>query len=908
MDGLLERDRELAALDRLIDDAADGRGRVVLIEGPAGIGKSRLLAEARARAGDRMTVLTARCSELERDFSFGAVRQLLEPVGSRERLLAGAAAPAEAVLAAPGGAAEGSFAILHGLYWAVLNLAEDRPVLLALDDLQWSDRPSLRFVTYLVRRLEGASVLVAATLRSTEPGTDPALIAEIAGDPLCEAVRPAPLGEGAVTELVTAQLGEPDPRFAAACRESTGGNPLLLRHLLAALAQDGVAPSSAGAAAVREIGTRAVSRTVLLRLSRLAADAVAVARAVAMLGDSSGLPAVAALTGLDEATVARAAGELARADILRPETPLGYVHPLVRDVVYLDVPAGERELQHGRAAEVLAAAQAPAEEVAAQLLHAPRRGDAATVELLRAAAAQAAQRGGPDSAMAYLERALEEPPPAELRGELHFQLGVTAAEMNAPAAAEHLRVAYDALTDAEARATAAFALAQSLLFTGHAAEGGALARRAAAEAPPDARMAIEGVELIAVFFGHDPEAHRRIARGTGTGLGARMLSAATAFVAAAGGRPAAECEALALEAWEGGELLESASGLFWSAALVALILAGSPHAAGWLTTTREQARRSGSVFSVSSVELWTGLYLLGTGDLDEAGESLGHAHRLQELWGSAPSATSWARGLLAYHAVLRGDPAGARATLGAAPAAEEESDGANLWRRTHAELLLADGRAQEALAVAELMGSTARHVLHPDWKPWQSLKARALAQLSRRDEALAAIETELDLARGCGLPATIGRCLRQLGELEQDAETLREAAALLAGTPARLEYARALAALGGALRRDRYASEAREPLRLALELAETCACPPLVEAVRAELYATGARPRTAALSGVGALTASERRVAALAAGGQTNREIAQALFVTPKTVEVHLSNAYRKLDIRSRRELPAALG
>ncbi len=390
MDGLLERDRELAALDRLIADAENGRGRVALIEGPAGIGKSRLLAEARTEAGGRLTVLSARCGELERDFSFGAVRQLLEPVADRERMLAGAAAPAAGVLEAPGGAAEGSFAVLHGLYWAVLNLAEERPVLLALDDLQWSDRPSLRFVAYLVRRLEGSPVLVAATLRSTEPGTDPALIAEIAADPLCEAVRPGPLGKDAVTELVTERLGEPEPRFAAACRDATGGNPLLLRHLIAALAQDGVAPTAAGAPAVREIGHRAVSRTVLLRLSRLPEDAVAVARAVAVLGESSGLPTVAALTGLDEATVARAAGELARADILRAETPLGYVHPLVRDVVYLDVPAGERELQHGRAAEVLAAADAPAEEVAAQLLHAPRRGDPRD----RRPAARCRRRGG----------------------------------------------------------------------------------------------------------------------------------------------------------------------------------------------------------------------------------------------------------------------------------------------------------------------------------------------------------------------------------------------------------------------------------------------------------------------------------------------------------------------------------
>jgi DNA-binding NarL/FixJ family response regulator len=182
--------------------------------------------------------------------------------------------------------------------------------------------------------------------------------------------------------------------------------------------------------------------------------------------------------------------------------------------------------------------------------------------------------------------------------------------------------------------------------------------------------------------------------------------------------------------------------------------------------------------------------------------------------------------------------------------------------------------------------------------------------LGRDEEALAAMEAELALARDVGGRRVVGRCLRQLAELEGEAgeERLGEAIELLASTPARLELARALAARGGLLRRSRRPTEAREPLRQALELAEACGCPPLVESVRSELYATGARPRTSALAGVESLTARELRVATLAADGQTNREIAQALFVTPKTVEVHLSSAYRKLDIRSRRELAGALG
>jgi DNA-binding NarL/FixJ family response regulator len=190
---------------------------------------------------------------------------------------------------------------------------------------------------------------------------------------------------------------------------------------------------------------------------------------------------------------------------------------------------------------------------------------------------------------------------------------------------------------------------------------------------------------------------------------------------------------------------------------------------------------------------------------------------------------------------------------------------------------------------------------------WLSLKARALAVLGRRDEAIAAMEAELELARRSGAASVVGRCLRQLGELEDSEEQIRASVDVLAESPARLEYARALTALGGALRRGRRPTDAREPLRQALELAEACACPPLAEEVRSELRAAGARPRSAAASGVESLTARELRVATLAADGRTNREIAQELFVTPKTVEVHLSGAYRKLGLRSRRDLPGAL-
>ncbi|MCW3038732.1 MAG: transcriptional regulator, LuxR family, partial [Solirubrobacterales bacterium] len=327
---LVERVREIEELYSLVSQARTGDGRVVLIEGAPGVGKTRLLTEARVRAEhEDLLVLTARGSELERLFSFGAVRQLFEAhLGhpeAREQALAGAAAPAEVVLGAEasGPAEDVSFTTLHALYWLVLNLAERRPVLLAVDDLQWCDRASLRFIAYLAGRLEGQPVLVAATLRTGDQSADPSLLGEITHAPTTVVVRPGPFSADAVSELVRERLGpNAEPEFCGACHVATGGNPLLLGQLLSALRSEGVRPVAQSAGLVRDIGPQAVARTVALRLSRLPEAATVVARAVAVLGDDADLSTVTAFARSDEATVAEAAGALARAEILTAQQPL----------------------------------------------------------------------------------------------------------------------------------------------------------------------------------------------------------------------------------------------------------------------------------------------------------------------------------------------------------------------------------------------------------------------------------------------------------------------------------------------------------------------------------------------------------------------------------------------------------
>jgi DNA-binding CsgD family transcriptional regulator len=919
MTPLVEREREVAALAALVDALPAGEGRVAWIEGPAGIGKSTLLAEERRHAAETGAhVLAARGSELEREFPFGVVRQLFEAVLTdperRERVLSGAAAPAAAVFG-EAAMSEGdvSFAALHGLFWVALNLAAEGPLLLAVDDLHWCDRPSLRFVAYLARRLEGQPILVAATIRTGEPGADVALLGEIAHDPATVAVRPVPLSSDAVQALVRERLGaEADDAFCAACHEATGGNPLFLRQLLTALEADHVRPDAEHAPVVLEIGPRAVSRTVIMRLARLSEDAIAVARAVAVLTESATLPAVAALTGLSEARVADATGMLARAEILRREAPIAFVHALVRDAVYQELPLGERELQHERAARVLLDGGAPPEQVAAHLLTAPRRGQEWVAEQLREAGRAAVTRGAPESGVAHLRRALAEPAPAAWRPELMRDLGLAEVLTDGHGAVEHLTEAYETLADPAERMQVAHALCRALLFTGALEEAAAFAQRTAADLPDreeDGR-ALTAFDLMMGFFGVDSQRLHGLAAyrdPPADGLGAKMLAATASLWWSYTGGSAEECAGLALAALAGGELTVADNGLLMMAALLTLVKADRPEVDPEWAFAQAEAHRHGSLLGISSIHLWHGFTLLQYGELADAEESLRVAQEEFDAWGFDDVARRYTAAFRARTAFERGKVDEARALLDTAPPRpDENSEGSRYWRSCRITLLVAEGRFEEALATFAEYQRLHSHVRLPTATPARANAAVALDRLGRHEEALALAEEELADARRWGAPGTVGPSLRSVGVLRGDVRLLEQAVEILEGSHARLELAKALADLGATLRRERRPSDARESLRRALELADACAADGLVEHVRSELYAAGARPRTTALGGVDALTASERRVAAYAAEGQSNRDIAQALFVTPKTVEVHLSNAYRKLGIRSRRDLAGA--
>jgi DNA-binding CsgD family transcriptional regulator len=923
---LLDRGAELGAIAAAVESARSGAGSALLVEGAAGIGKTSLLGYAcdrAVRAG--MTVLAARGAEFEDGYAWGVVRQLFEArIRAGGPGLAGdaVALAALALAGGPGRGEEDSFAVLHGLYWLTADIAQQMPLLLAVDDLHWADQPSQRFVAHLTGRLEGLAVLLVLTVREPRAGTaqDKALITGLAAEAGVVVLHPAALSAAACAELVAGTLGaDVSPEFQQACRELTGGNPLLLRGLLAGLAAEGITGTDAEVVRLRRLTPDTVARRVLLQLGRMPAAALAAARAIAVLGTAATAGRAGQLAGLDGDACADAIAALMAEGLVEGERALRFVHPLVRSAVYQDLASPVRQRWHKHAARLLDE-EGAWQEVPVHLLAAGAAGDAWVVDRLRRAAADARGRGAADVAVQCLERALAEPASTGIRADVLFELG-SAQTFHAPADA------VDCLTEAQAQTTGwprrgevALALSQALALGGRFADAADVLQAAISASGGHGPAVADSLQASLLNVarwdadkrrGMGPLVERLKARADAGEELDPQLHASLAIELAAAGTDRQRAVRHAREALRGTPQLESVpSSALPETATVLLFADEADEARRWAKTWLRLAQQRG--WPMTSAVAATAMLLIAAygGDVSEA-----LAYGQQAMEGTEQTwISSLAAAFMVAPMIERGAIEEARALLAARDLNRQLGPTWPYNVARHARGCLHAAAGDHAAAVGELLeaGQIAERwgVRNPTLMSWRSDAALSLAALGDRREASRLCAEEIELARQWGATQGLGIALRAAAVAEggdRGLELLTEAVAVLRRSPARLQLARALLDLGAAHRRASSRTRARQYLRESLDLAHALGGLALAGRARQELVAAGGRPRRDAILGRDALTPSELRVAQLAVGGQTNREIAQALFVTQRTVESHLTSTYGKLGISSRPQLSAAL-
>ena len=934
---LLEREHEVEHVQAALRDASRRAGRALVIEAAAGLGKSRLLQLTHAHASELgFRVLSARGTELERGYPFGVVRQLFERAlvsaedEERERWLAGAAAlGAEVLTGATAGlstpsaglaADDPSYAWQHGLYWLAANISTDAPLALVVDDLQWCDAPSARTLAFIARRLEGQALALMLATRSLDPALLPDA-ASLAADPDAEVLRLEPLGEASIGAMIASRLsGEPHNRFTRACAQVTGGNPFLLGELLSEAAARGLDPTAGNADGIGAIVPRGVSNAVLLRLARLDPAAGALAQALCTLGDGAQVGDAARLAGLTQPEVEAGMASLVSAGVIEPGGSVRFVHPILRAAIYEDLSGAERERLHCAASKILEERGAPAGQVAAHVMQTEPSADPVAVTLLRDAAREALALGDATGAASLLARALDEPPPADQREPVVLELGLARARAGAPDAVAPLAEVIERGVDEAAIVSAAIELGGILFFAGRAAEGAAILHRAR-DRLPESSPGRERLEVALLGATYTSVSARRAADGTiatlrdpGTPAGS-VLEATTLAMLAMDElmylRSASRAADLATRSLAAGLPSEPHRGEAWAIVSLA-VLAATDQLDAAVRGADEilvRARERGAAATVANLSGLRAFIHFRRGDLIAAeGDAQAGIDLARDLLGVEFAVLAVSSGVLV--GLDRDEtPEALRRLIDEAGISYDDEFSPSSQLRHASGVLRAAARNHEG-AIEELLGCGMEHPAlggeNPAVLPWRSAAALSLAELGRHAEARELAGDEVRRAQAFGAPSALGIALRAqalVGPVRGRAELLRQAQDVLQESPARLEHARVLADLGATLRAAGERSAAREPLLEALTLSTRCGARALERRVRAELAAIGIRPRTVDRSGPESLTASELRVVELAAAGGTNREIAQTLFVTEKTVETHLGRAFRKLNISSRRQL-----
>nr|WP_051942305.1 AAA family ATPase [Streptacidiphilus rugosus] len=937
--GLLDRDGQLAVLEEAASVARSGRGRVALVRAGAGMGKTSLLKVWAERERTRGMQVTRACgSELEGDFAFSIARQLAEAVlgntgeTDRDHLLSGPAHLATRILApeddqgSVAGLPDAQISVMHGLYWLMVHAADAGPLALVVDDAHWADLASLRWLAYLARRLEGLPVLLVLAARPTAHAHAEAVLDEITGQPDCHLVDLPAMSHDSAAHLVCAGLGQQaHEAFARACARATDGNPLLLRELIRTLGENHIEPTGENIHRVAHLHGRVLATTVLKRLTRQNEATVALARVLVALPDGARWGLAADLGGMGQAETAEHARALVRIGVLEPADTVRFTHPLIRTMIIESIVSAKQLARtHASAARILYEDGTAGEVIAAHLLQAEPTGEAWRVEALREAARTAARRGAPQAGATYLRRAVHECPESRARARVFAELGEQEVATDPGAAAAHLTRALDATTDPIERAHTAASLAAALFFQDSHDQAMDVLARAVTDLEQTGTPGRElswRLQAQLVLTGYDHPSTVAHARQWAERLrrlnlpgdtpAERTVLATLVIPAMSGEASAAATDDLIDRALRGGSLIDGPARMLFGYACTGLVATdrlddaavhygqyadlGSRHGSPFLSTFAALghsmiANRRGQIpvaLAISQADLPA--FAAGKDRITLAftkqaitamieREELDEAARLLDTYiGTDLVDTNWG-----YSALLVGG-----------------------------QLQAAQGQTHAALATFQQCATHEQRTMmsNPATCAWRSEAALAHAALGQREQALALAREELDLSHAWGTPRAVGVSLRTLGVITQGRtglDLLHQAADTLAGSPARLEHARAFYELGAATYRLDDTDTARPILLQAHHLAQECGSLALARRTRTALAAIGTDPGPPPPSAP-VLPGLEYKAATLAATGHTDRQIAQALMTTPRTVQATIDSACRRLHLPDRTHLPATL-
>lgn len=919
MTRLYERTAEIAAIDTAVSSLPSGRGASLLLEARAGRGKSTLMeyaVTAAREAGAR--TLVARARHLTSAAPYEVLRRLLGPAvedaGGAEALTG--AARFAAPLFTPG--AELTQGVDYGCQWLVARLAEQAPLLLAVDDAHWADSASLRVLLDVQAEISVQPVLLLLASRPVENAAVQPLLAAMATHPDNVLLTPGLLTREAIADLVVEETGaQPDDAFVDECLRVSRGNAFYVHELLRQHRPQGEAQQAAPPA-----GTLSLRRTVAARLGELGPEATRLAQAAAVLGDGCSLKTAAELARIEPADAVRQAARLEVSSILTHGDPVEFLHPLIRRAVESGLPEVAVGELHARAAQLLWQNDEPAGSVAEHLVVSPGSGDARVSAFLAEQGHEALASGSVAAAVRLLRRALDEPAPADQRDLLLVRLGrAEVAHGRLEAAQTHLREALES-ADRAVALTAAAELIDVVVTEGRYDDMVPLHARALALRPyghTDAEVRLRAQLLINDFMAVAPDLEPLSSELTSIdastlpldrGVDRYLMVVAAVHGRSAHGHPAEwlvtnlrravgsmPADPAALTAWDvravlaaatfiGSEELEESMAMLDRVAPVVVRLGGT---APDLQAELDHRRIMGA---------------LATGSFEDALARLDVAEGFIARHGLA-AFEGFHRSSRGFIALERGDYPTASALLSDRTGDDLVSPALGVLLGGDADLAIALLGALDLSPDPEAEVRAIEVELEP-----HLVASHAFEVLGDRERAAIEAAREVAIRRRYGSPAQLALALRRRASFLPSREAvllLEQACEIVDSSPRRALQARVLASYGAALRRAGHAQEARDVLYRAADLAEEMGMLRLRDRAQRELAAAGARPRRTRLHGPDSLTATQSEVAALAAEGLTNREIAERLFVTIKTVETHLMAIYRKLGIHTRDQLATVL-